>query len=260
MRHKKNHPIFKALFLAAGLFLPVPRGWTLAITPTIQNFELAPGESVEGEVLIANTEAESVSISPVSKNWFVLPANKKFKVEDWLTVDQEVFTLNGGESRKVRFKAKAPKKAQGELVGMISFKTKSATMSTVEFVLSGAVYVAVKGTEKFEGDIRAMMVMPSSESVKAGVLLRNTGNVHLRPIGIFKIFDDNDQPVANVELEVGQPTYPGNLRSYLGEVKDLRMKPGKYVAHIDLVDRDRGAVIDRQKQKFLLMEDFKVKF
>jgi hypothetical protein len=155
---------------------------------------------------------------------------------------------------------KAPKKAQGELVGMLSFRTKSAIRSSVEFMLSGAVYVAVQGTEKVAGDVHAMMVTPSSDSVRAGIVLRNTGNVHLRPVGILQILNDKDQPVANVELEQGQPTYPGNERPYLGVVKDLRMAPGKYSARIKLTDFDRGVVIDERRQKFLLTEDRQVKF
>lgn len=243
--------------MVLGLMKPLV---ALSITPSVQSFEIMPGDSVEGVVTITNTEDEALVVVPFTKNWFVLPNNKQFKIDDWLKMRDEKFSLKPGESKKIKFIAKAPKKAQGELVGMLSFRTNSDSRESVAFMMSGAVYVAVKGTERFAGDIHAMMVTPSTDSVKAGILLRNTGNVHLRPEGIMQILNENGQPIANVELERGQPTYPGNERPYFGIVKDLRMLPGKYVAQIKLKDFDRGLVIDERRQKFVLMEDGHVKF
>ncbi|MCG3204694.1 MAG: hypothetical protein KCHDKBKB_01409 [Elusimicrobia bacterium] len=234
--------------------------WALSMTPSVQSFNVKPGESVGGEVSVTNTDGETLQIVPVTKNWFVLPANKAIKVEDWLKMHSNSFELKDGETKKIKFTVKAPKKAQGELVGMLSFRTKSDSRSTVEFMLSGAVYAVIIGTEKLSGDIRAMMVNPSTDSVQAGILVRNTGNVHLRPHGIMQIANDKDQLVANVELEHGQPTYPGNERPYMGVVKDLRMSPGKYWAQIELKDFDRGVMIEKRRQKFVLTEERKVKF
>ncbi len=250
----------KRITLTSVMFLMATRLWALSVTPSLQNFELKAGDSTEGEVLVANTEEEEISVRPTTKTWFLLPDNQKIKIDDWLQIPSAEFSLKPGESKKLRIKVHAPKKAVGELVGMLSFHTKSPTRTTVEFVLSAAVYLAVSGTEKISGNIDAMMVTPSTDAVNAGVLLRNTGNVHLRPAGILEILNSKDQIVANVELERGQPTYPGNQRPYLGVVKDLRLPPGKYYAQIELFDFDRRVVIDKKRQKFTLSEDMKVKF
>lgn len=201
-----------------------------------------------------------MTVIPITKDWFVLPENKQFKIDDWLTMKEPKFELKPGESKRVKFRIHAPKKAQGELVGMLSFRTKSPTRTSVDFVMSGAVYLSVEGTEKLKGTILAFMVEPSTDSVRAGVLVRNDGNVHLRPFGNLQIVDAKDQPVANVELQSSQPVYPGKTRPYFGEVKGLPLSPGKYAAQIELNDFDRQVFIDRRKEKFTLMEDRKIKF
>lgn len=257
MRTIKRGTLLTVL-LSLGLWV---RAEAIAITPSIQAFELLPGEKVESQITVANTEEETLQVVPVMKTWFELKENKGIKVSDWLEYESAAsFSLKPGESKTLRFHVRAPKKAVGELIGMLSFRTKSPTRTSVEFVMSSAVYLALKGTEKLKGQVAAFTVTPSSSQLTAGILVRNAGNVHLRPYGILQILDSKDQPYANVELEKGQPVYPGQQRAYMGTIKDFTLKPGQYTAVIGIEDNDRNVTIDSRREKFTVAEDFKVRF
>src|SRR6185503_12517215 len=164
---------FVGVWGLAAAVLFTARAGALQITPTYQIFTVKAGEETTGELTLTNTEDADVTVNPELKEWFTLPANKDFKVEDWLKVMEPPFTFKPGESRKIRFIAKAPKKAKGELVGMLSFLTRKKSLGSVTFRLSVGIYVAVQGTEKFEGEVSAVSVKISTptKTTEAGILL-----------------------------------------------------------------------------------------
>ena len=234
------------------------RAWCLQVMPSYQIFELEKGKKESGQVTITNTEQEEIQVTPTTKNWFVLPANKQFKSEDWLSTTEKKFVLQPGESKVIHFTASAPKKAVGELVGMVSLRTRSASRGTIEFVMSVAVYVAVKGTEKLDVRLSAFTVTPSTDGVSAGVLLQNTGNVHIRPRGMLKVFNEQSEPLAFFELGKGQPVFPGNTGSFMKSLKEFQLAPGRYVTEIKITDTDREQEIVNTRKKFTVKEDGKI--
>jgi hypothetical protein len=221
----------------------------LEAEPSYQTFDLKAGEKVSGELTLSNTDGVDLNVTPMIKDWFVSPANKKIKTSDWLKMDLKPFLLKNGEKRKIKFTAQAPKKAVGEVMGMLSFNTKAGEDAMLSFRLSLAVYVAIKGTEKKEGEVAAISVSASSDT-SVSYLFVNRGNVHLRPKGLIKIFDDKDLQVLNVVYSPALPTYPGTKQAYTTRVKNYRLAPGHYRAEINLEDADWNIVFPPEKKKF----------
>lgn len=234
--------------------------WALQVTPPYQVIELKPGEAGLGECEVTNNEEKDLNIKIYPKDWFVLPENKANNITatDWLAVDTPEFILKPGESRKVEVMIKAPEKAVGELVGMISVEFFGEVKTMVNQMVSVAVYATVLGTEKMKTELEAISIMPSSHTLQIGVQVKNTGNMHVRPAGTVRIFDLKKKLLRDVAIQQARPVYPGRTHSYYGQIYGDALKPGKYMAHILLRDVDRNVGIVDKQQKILITKDNKV--
>ena len=123
----------------------------------------------------------------------------------------------------------------------------------LHFRLSVAIYVVIAGTEKYDGEVAAISVIPDKDTTVSYMFV-NKGNVHLRPKGLMKIYDDNDELVMNVVYAQQNPTLPGKPQIYTATVKDFTLPVGKYRAEIELQDGDWNTVYPVQKKKFEVRE------
>lgn len=227
--------------------------FALQVSPTYQMFLLKTGEKVNGELLLTNNDDVEINVEPGTKEWFTSTINKNLKPDDWLKISHDKFVLKAGESKKITFSVLAPKKATGELNAMLSFETKKKNSPNISFRLSVAIYATVKGTEKIQGQVGGVAVIPSSDTTVA-VLVQNPGNVHLRPRGFVEIRDAKDLPFANVEIDQGAPVFPGMERPFQGIIRNFRIPPGQYVAHISMMDIDSTYKLPVVKKKFVVKE------
>lgn len=229
----------------------------IQVSPTYQVFEVNPGGKVQGEMVLTNTEPKDFILTPSVKDWFVLRANEKISAKSWLKIPTETFVLKAGETRKFSFTLEAPKKAQGELVGMISFSSKPEEGASVTMQISLAQYLAIKGTQKYGHDVSALAVRVTTNT-EISVMMLNTGNVHLRPKGWVYVMDKDNQTVMNVELEHGKPAFPGAPRAYSGIVKNFILPEGHYKARIVFEDMDRNYQYPEEIKKFEVTKEGKV--
>src|SRR5437773_8971779 len=106
---KNTTNIFRGFALSA--LLGMKSLWALEVVPTHQMYTLEPGGETTGECTVTNSDNENIVVTPSSKDWFVLSENKDIKTSEWLVMDQPKFRLKKGESKTIRFKIRAPKKA-----------------------------------------------------------------------------------------------------------------------------------------------------
>jgi hypothetical protein len=231
--------------------------WALSVTPTYQVFRLKQGGKTMGQLTITADETTDLIVTPSVKEFYTLAPNKNIKVNDWMQVNAKPFELKKGESRTFTFEIKVPKKAQGELAGVLHFDTKSPIVGMITLQLSLAVYVAVEGTEKPSMDIDGVSIKVSTNTSVA-ILVHNKGNIHLRPRGLVQIYDEKEKLLMNAMINQGDPALPGQPRMYSSTVKDYRLPSGSYVAHIGLDDADWGYQFPLIKKKFSIDKDGKV--
>ncbi len=240
-------------FLALGGLAGPAQLSALQVTPTVQLFTLPRGGEEKAQVTLTNTEDTDLTVKALAADWHEYPANKSIKTADWLKVSGEPFVLKKGESKVIPFKIDLPKKAVGEVMGMLSFDTKSPTTGDLTFRMSVAIYAAIQGTEKIDASVEAIMVNPSSDTA-FGYLLVNKGNIHLRPYGLMEVFDENDALIANVVFTKEAPTHPGQAKGYYHTLKAFRLPDGRYKAVIGLSDADREYQLPVFKKKFSMKE------
>ncbi len=245
------------LIMALCLLACARTVYALAAQPSYQMFTLKPGDRTTATVTLSNDEDIDLNITPTVKDWFTTQANKKIKTADWLKMDMKPFVLKKGEHKTIKFTAQAPKNATGEVMGMMTFTTKPITDSMISFRLSLAVYVAIEGTEKKEGEVAAISVSVSSDTA-VSYLFANRGNVHLRPKGLIKIFDDKDQQLLNVVYEQTVPTYPGTKQAYTTRIRNFQLEPGRYRAEINFEEGDWNMSYPPEKKKFVYKANGKI--
>ena len=244
MLNKKavSNSVILAGMTVLGILFLCPDLQALHLSPNYQVFTLAPGATGTGAVVVANDEGRPVMIKAYSKDWFVLNENKAEKATDWLVINVPKVKLKKGESKSIPFLLRASTNAIGELVGMVSVESVSSEASSIHQILSVAIYLGIQGTEQLKGDLVSFYVEPSSasHSVKAGVAVKNNGNVHLRPTGTVVVSDSSKKNVfLNIFLQQARPTYPGQIGTYSGQVYNFDLQPGDYIASITMTDIDR---------------------
>ncbi len=229
----------------------------LQVSPTYQLFELKAGDAMDGQMTVTNNEPAALTIKPTVKDWYLLNVNAAHKVDTWLRLDDaKEFTLKPGESHLLTYKIQPPKKAKGELAGAITLSNKPKE-SMITMQLSVVQYAGLKGTEKLAMDIEGLGINISSNT-EVGVMMLNTGNVHIRPRGFIYIDTPSGTRVLNVEIPTSQPAFPGQSRLYSGVVKGFTLPAGTYTARIELSDMDRPVQLPVKIKKFSVDANGKV--
>ena len=211
--------------------------WAFEVDPARQELRLRPDHSMTTKINVTNDSRDIVQVNVSEKDWFVLEQNKKFPVDTWLTIHgDKQFPLPPGQSRKVKVTVKAPKGAQGELVGMVSFLYQTKGMSMVTPIISVSVYALIEGTEKAGGAITELTLRDlGNKQLQAAVVVKASGNVHLRPAGHVSVVDDSGREVCRIDVPEAGPTYPGQDKGYFGVSPNTQLAPGHYLAKAELI-------------------------
>jgi P pilus assembly chaperone PapD len=100
---------------AAGSFVQV--------TPSLVEIALVPGKSYSGILSVCNTKSERFTVQvEVSEGWVTETGRPGLPTERWLTLRvPATFTLNPGQTRRIRYRAKAPKDFVGETLAHVFF-------------------------------------------------------------------------------------------------------------------------------------------
>jgi hypothetical protein len=113
-------------------------------------------------------------------------------------------------------------------------------------MMSLALYVIADGTEKPSGYIKDIQVLWHEGTFRVLATVMATGNVHLRPQGKAKIEDAQGQSVSELTFPEGSPAYPGSLRAFAADTKNLTLKPGLYTVFVELQAQGQTLRASRQ--------------
>jgi hypothetical protein len=244
-----------ALILGVGILAGEAKA--IVVNPARSQLTLAPGQEERLILRVTNDREEPVDVEVGTKDWFVLEANKSVGVDQWLKLQGETrFTLQGQERRQIPVVVVCPEKAQGEMVGMVSFLYRGKEPSMVTPIISVSVYLAVKGTEKVDGQIKDVAVGRWKGNLHVGALVRSTGNVHLRPTGQITIYDEKNAVVIRLPVPEGGPTYPGREQPYICPESDIKLAAGRYFARAELSYKD---LIMRGEKEFSVSNDGEIR-
>ena len=220
--------------LAALAFVPAPAAAAvqgIGLSPTSRNIEVAPGDSVSGEITVINDgdgdvvykvyatdyRVESEEYTGVFEN---ATAQANVSPVTWLSLPAGTFTARSRQQTKFKDTLKVPATATvGGHYGAIFIETvpppatAGALIARVERIGS-LMYIAVKGDLQRRGSVTGLSVpaLQHVGPVQAALLLKNDGNVHFRAEGTAQLaspFGDIGRP-----LPFKGEVLPGTTRKF----------------------------------------------
>lgn len=217
MRHIKFLTVFGCLVMIS-LFLCNVASADIAIAPLTKTVQVAQGGTKSVIFKVANTADEPVNINISARTWFNLPENADIKIGQWLKLGADKITLAPKQEKGLKFEIVVPKKAKGELAGMIYFAPERKKGQTLGTSYGVSLYVFVKGTEVVKPEIGNVAISKREDLSYLAVTIENKGNVHFRP-KVSAVVKAEKEFKEDIILPFGKPIFGGQSYTFLGELK-----------------------------------------
>ncbi|MFH1714852.1 MAG: hypothetical protein ABH857_01485 [Elusimicrobiota bacterium] len=190
----------------------------IKIIPVKQELSLSQGQSFRSTMSISRaSESDFEAVKVETKKWFELKENKNIEINDWLKFDESEIVFKEGElSRLLSYTVSVPTNAVSEIMAMVSFTPIEKNQSQITQVFSVPIYVFIKDTGRLAGEIAQFeAVKQKTGAIQCVLQIKNTGNIHFRPVGSFKIFKGKKE-IEAFEMKSGRPVYPDKTRTFVG--------------------------------------------
>lgn len=255
---------FTGIIFSSFIWHGISYGGVGAI-PTFQELKGKPGQKLRGSYTVYNTGDAALEVDVYYEEYFKMEENKQITTKDWLHVRPMRFTLNPQGKREVKFIARVPERAVGEVMSLIFFKAASTAGSNIMMSFGVALYVRTEGTEVVKGEVSdidfARVVVPTGSAppqYNIKVKVKDNGNVHLRPQIKVDIYNDR-KVIKTVEFVFGWPVFPENSYEYLGSWKEeeYKLQTGSYMAEAEvtfegqMLKRKTAFFVDEQGNIFM---------
>jgi hypothetical protein len=206
----------------------------ITITPVRVEAPLPPGGSYLGKYTVRNDYDVPIKVNVSARDWFVLPENRGIKIDDWLVLSPREISLKPGESGYVDYSVTISTKSVGALVGMVSFVPVLEKDQGFTLMVSAGIFIPVKGTEKIDWSFSDVKVASDRGKLQVSALVKNSGNIYLRPEGSVTI-RSGKKAVQEIKLPEGRPVYPGRSREVIGSSDAIfKLEEGSYKASISI--------------------------
>ena len=211
----------------------------LTIGPARLEVRLPAGEVAGIDYYAQNDTGSPIHVIIEPENWFQGSYDYKgLNAGDWIKTEPREFDLKPKEIKKILVTVRVPKKAKGELVGQIFFTSIMAGSSddkggSMRSRLGGVLYVAIRDTEKASAEIRNIDISSSAtdkkEELKIGIILHNSGNVHIRPAeGTVVVSDEKGREINRLPFVTDYSVVPGQKFTYSALWENPALKEGRY--------------------------------
>jgi len=238
------------------------------IDPMRLEYSLSAGKTYSGVFKLKNSSEFAVNIFVSTGEYRYVfsesatrPPEKEKRTmpscRDWFQFEKTKFKLNPGEYAEAKFLIKVPKDAAQEHLCAILFDEKRALEeikpkqktgnAQIQFTprFSIPVYSSIKDTENSSAEIKE--IRTAQESQRGGVIftviLENTGNIHIRPIGTLTIINQSGDVIKNLPIGKCLPIFP----AYKEDVPVLcpRIPAGIYSA-VATIEFSKGRIIQKK--------------
>lgn len=236
--------VILAMIILPGILFCARESFGLVMGPSRFEVSLPPGEIAEGDYYVQNDTDQNVHIVVEPENWFKEAYDYgKIDIKDWIEFDVYEFDLKPKEIKKLRLRIKVPTDVKGELVSQIFFTSNvlredGQPIEGIKARVGSVLYVAIKGTEIVDAEIRDAAISKESnegkEIIKIEVNVKNNGNVHIRPEGLVAIEDNAGEKLIELVLTSGQPALPAQETGYYALWDKPELKVGKYKTSITI--------------------------
>ena len=216
MNFKKNFFLFIFSVFLTFFFIGAYGAQAITVSPVIVDEELAPGMSKTGDLMIINDTGKDVVFYSVIQSFVPKgeEGDQKYLAEtdvaglpSWIHLETNKVALTKGETRHIKYKIDIPPNAEpGGHYATVFFSTSPPNLKDVAIGIAsktGILFlIRVSGDvvekaniESFRSNQNLFTHLPAMLSLR----IKNTGNVHIRPIGTLEVRNMWGGVVARVQ-------------------------------------------------------------
>lgn len=218
---------------------------SLTISPPTFELSANPGDSLENTIKLENSTDKSLKILAEARNFTAVgeegsvgltEEETPFSLASWIKITPTEAELPAKSSRIFTFRTEVPLNAEpGGHFGSIIFKTRGIrpgeTGAALSQEIGALVLLQIAGKTKEEASLESFSTKKSLWEygpVEFETRIKNTGNVHLKPVGSIIITNIFGKKIATFETE-RRNVLPEAIRKIAGSW-DQRLLLGKYTA------------------------------
>lgn len=220
------------------------------ITPLIREANANPGSTFTGKVEVTNTGDSTRTYTPIVRDFqasddpnsgapqFVETSDEQ-SVSQWVSFTDKTLTIGAGKKASINYTVKVPSNATpgghyGAVIASVQGDPAQGTGVTVQPEVGSLLLVTVSGQQVVDGkviDFKPYNKVFSFDPVSFSAVVRNSGNVHIKPVGSIDITGP-----ANVTVNVNSSkssVLPNSTRNFTASYEN-GLPFGKYTAKLDL--------------------------
>lgn len=249
----------------------------LTVSPVFLNLATDPGKKVVSAIKVLNngTEKEYLRFELVkftADQSGSKPQIKEFSANDeyknWLTFEKNIFEVNPGEWQTIEVTFSPPQEAALVYYYAIIIKRQADTRAdSATTVITGAPAILVLANVYSPNAVQELQLVEFKIKQKFyeylptdfEVVVKNTGNVHLSPLGNIFIDrgDKKDVALLSINKESGL-ILPDSQRSFLSSWDEGFPTYQPVMVDEEIQKDDRGEVIKKLKWDFSKLNQFRI--
>lgn len=246
--NRKIDRLTKMIGVTVFVVLVNPSFGALSIMPSRIEGKIPPGKSYENEFTITNTDSQTNMAKFMWTDRTKKPADK-----NWFRILTKEAKIPAGGTVKVKYKIDIPEGAQGEYNAYFTVEdgkpVGNVMGASVALRTSVPVYIAVRGTEKYSFEIGDITVANGNMPM-VKVILRNTGNIHIRPEGKIMIKKEGSDESFELPFnDIKWGIIEGEQNDYITKLpKDKKFTDGQYTASLSIEAGEEDNIVKQSKE------------
>lgn len=247
-----------------------PDSVTISVSPQSLDTAVNQGQTTSNVFRITNGSDEPFEVQPTAKN-FVPSGNEgaiRIEEEDtpyslakWLSVDPAgPVEISPGETADFTVTISVPENADpGGHFGSVVFRTlpssQAGSAASISQEVAPVILVRVPGDAKEEASISRFRVPASpitgSGNVEFETIVKNTGNVHVKPTGTISIYNTFGKQVGSTQI-TSNNVIPGAERKMNATWENPGFRFGRYTARLTMVYGNENNIVTANASFFVV--------
>lgn len=254
-------------FFASHTLLAQTSENSVSITVSPQSLDTAvnPGQSITNVFRITNGSDQPMTVQPTPKNFVPRGNEGAISIEDdetpyslakWLSVDPAGETvIEPGKTADFEVTISVPENADpGGHFGSVVFRTlpsaQPGSAATISQEVAPVILVRVPGDVKEEAVLTSFRavntpITASDKAIEFETIVKNNGNVHVKPTGTISIFNAFGKQVASMPIESNN-VIPGAERKMNATWENPGFRLGRYTARLTMIYGKDNQIITEQ--------------
>jgi len=223
------------------LVFPATARANISVEPTLIEKVMEPSSTDEGSYWVTNNNSsEPLKITVQLEDWmgYMQGAYDKVKVDEWLKIEPNSFTLQPGEKKQIKYRIITPPDFKNEKVAQVFFRF--TQLENFEARLGVVFYLSAKGQDKLSAEITQLSakyrdVNDPRDELLLSMEIKNNSNFHIRPTGTIEVKNlATNQVVYTYAVDRIPSIYPNQPFAFDYLFHPESIPPGDYEVRLKL--------------------------